>query len=81
MQVQENLFRGAMQIVIQKQLRIRFLRRKNFKIKKMDTSSIIIAKANCLMEQIHNKMKRMPTILDEAQASEWLKPDLSDSRI
>jgi putative SOS response-associated peptidase YedK len=47
----------------------------------MDTFSIITTKANVLMEQIHNKKKRMPTILDESQASEWLKPDLSVSRI
>jgi len=47
----------------------------------MDTFSIITTKANSLMEQIHNKKKRMPTILDEAQASEWLKPNLSVSKI
>jgi putative SOS response-associated peptidase YedK len=48
---------------------------------KIDTFSIITTKANGLMEQIHNKKKRMPTILDEEQASEWLKPDLSVNRI
>ena len=47
----------------------------------VDTFSIITTKANGIMEQIHNKKKRMPTILDEAQASEWLKPDLSVNRI
>ena len=47
----------------------------------MDTFSIITTKANGLMEQIHNKKKRMPTILNEAQASEWLKPDVSALRI
>lgn len=47
----------------------------------MDTFSIVTTKANGLMEQIHNKKKRMPTILNEAQASEWLKLDLSESRI
>jgi len=47
----------------------------------MDTFSIISTMANNVMEQIHNKKKRMPTILDEAQASEWLKPDLSVNRI
>lgn len=47
----------------------------------MDTFSIVTTKANCLIEQIHNKKKRMPTILNEAQASEWLKPDLQVSRI
>lgn len=48
---------------------------------KVDTFSIITTKANDIMEQIHNKKKRMPTILGEAQASEWLKPDLSVNRI
>lgn len=47
----------------------------------MDTFSIITTRANSLMEQIHNKKKRMPTILDKEQASEWLSPDLSVSRI
>ena len=47
----------------------------------MDTFSIVTTKANGLMEQIHNKKKRMPTILNDVQASEWLKPDLSESRI
>jgi putative SOS response-associated peptidase YedK len=47
----------------------------------VDTFSIITTKANSIMEQIHNKKKRMPTILDEAQASEWLSPGLSVSRI
>jgi putative SOS response-associated peptidase YedK len=48
---------------------------------KVDTFSIITTKANGIMEQIHNKKKRMPTILNEAQASEWLKSDLSVNRI
>ena len=47
----------------------------------MDTFSIITTKANGLMQQIHNKKKRMPTIFDEVQASEWLNPNLSVSRI
>ena len=47
----------------------------------MDKFSIVTTKANGLMEQIHNKKKRMPTILNEAQASEWLSPKLSESRI
>ncbi len=47
----------------------------------MDTFSIVTTKANRLMEQIHNKKKRMPTILNEAQASEWLSPKLPESRI
>ena len=47
----------------------------------MDTFSIVTTKANALMEQIHNKKKRMPAILNEAQASEWLEPNLSESKI
>lgn len=47
----------------------------------MDTFSIVTTKANSLMEQIHNKKKRMPTILNEAQASEWLIQKLPESRI
>ena len=47
----------------------------------MDTFAIITTKANSFMEQIHNKKKRMPTILNDVQASEWLSPKLPDSRI
>ena len=47
----------------------------------MDTFSIVTTKANDLMKQIHNKKKRMPTILNEAQASEWLEPNLSEAKI
>jgi putative SOS response-associated peptidase YedK len=47
----------------------------------MDTFSIVTTKANAFMEQIHNKKKRMPTILNEAEASEWLNPSLSETKI
>ena len=47
----------------------------------MDTFSIVTTKANTMMEQIHNKKKRMPTILNEALASEWLEPNLSEAKI
>ena len=47
----------------------------------MDTFSIVTTKTNGLMDQIHNKKKRMPTILNEAQASEWLSYKLPESRI
>jgi putative SOS response-associated peptidase YedK len=47
----------------------------------MDTFSIITTKANTLMEQIHNKKKRMPTILNEQQASDWLNPNITESKI
>ena len=33
------------------------------------------------MEQIHNKKKRMPTILNEEQAGEWISDGLSEERI
>ena len=48
---------------------------------KIDTFSLITTRANGFMEQIHNKKKRMPTILNEAQASEWLNPNLSPEQI
>ncbi len=47
----------------------------------MDTFSIVTTKANAFMEQIHNKKKRMPTILTEAQAAEWISPNVSESKI
>ena len=47
----------------------------------MDTFSIITTKANALMEQIHNKKKRMPTILNEQQAAKWLQPNLKLAEI
>lgn len=47
----------------------------------MDTFSIVTTKANDLMEQIHNKKKRMPAILNETQANEWLQPNLSEAKI
>jgi putative SOS response-associated peptidase YedK len=47
----------------------------------MDTFSIITTKANPLMAQIHNKKKRMPTILNDEQAAEWIKPNLSQVQI
>ena len=47
----------------------------------IDSFSIVTTVANSLMEQIHNKKKRMPTILNHALAEEWIKPDLSEARI
>jgi putative SOS response-associated peptidase YedK len=47
----------------------------------MDTFSIVTTKANALMEQIHNKKKRMPTILNQEQAEAWLNPNLPESKI
>lgn len=42
--------------------------------------SIVTTKANELMEQVHNKKKRMPLILSEELAREWIK-DLPEDRI
>ena len=47
----------------------------------MNTFSIVTTQANSMMEQIHNKKKRMPTIFNEQQAAEWLSPNLSESDI
>jgi len=47
----------------------------------MDTFSIVTTKANAFMEQIHNKKKRMPTILTETQAAEWITPNLSEHKL
>lgn len=46
-----------------------------------DTFSLVTTEANSLMAQIHNKKKRMPVILPEAQAYEWLFDSLSEKRI
>lgn len=47
----------------------------------MDTFAIITTKANALMAEIHNTKKRMPTILPEELAWEWIMSDLSEERI
>jgi putative SOS response-associated peptidase YedK len=47
----------------------------------MNTFSIVTTKANKLMEQIHNKKKRMPTILNNEQASLWLSENLNEFAI
>ena len=46
-----------------------------------DTFAIITAPANSLMEQIHNTQKRMPTILTDDLAFDWLFDDLTDKKI
>lgn len=43
--------------------------------------AIVTTKANSLMEQVHNNKKRMPTILPDDLAYEWLFGDLDESRI
>lgn len=47
----------------------------------VETLAIITTVANSLMEQIHNQKKRMPTILNEDLAHEWLFEDLTEKRI
>ena len=47
----------------------------------IDTFAIVTTKANALMEIVHNKKKRMPTILTEDLAYEWVLGDLSEQRI
>jgi putative SOS response-associated peptidase YedK len=46
-----------------------------------DTFAIITTAANPLMAVIHNSKRRMPTILPDELAYEWLFGDLADERI
>lgn len=43
--------------------------------------AIVTTAANALMASIHNSKKRMPVILTEALAAEWIQPNLSEERI
>lgn len=47
----------------------------------LDTFSIVTTKANGLMEKVHNKKKRMPLILTDDLAWEWIRDGLSRERI
>lgn len=47
----------------------------------VDTFSLVTTKANKLMEQVHNSKMRMPTILMEELAGEWISDGLSEERI
>ena len=47
----------------------------------MPTFTLVTTAANPLMSAIHNTKKRMPTILPEAKAYEWIQPDLSPEKI
>ena len=47
----------------------------------IDTFAIVTTAANSAMEQIHNSRKRMPTILPEKLALEWISENLTDERI
>ncbi|RTL60722.1 MAG: SOS response-associated peptidase [Sphingobacteriales bacterium] len=46
-----------------------------------DTAAIVTTKANEMMEVIHNAKKRMPTILPESLAIEWLQGNISQRQI
>ena len=47
----------------------------------VESFSIITTRANALMEQIHNSKKRMPVILNEELATEWLMGNPLPARI
>lgn len=47
----------------------------------VNTFAIVTTKANALMEQVHNSKKRMPAILNEDLAYEWLFGNLDEKRI
>ena len=47
----------------------------------MDTFAVVTTSANKLMQSIHNTKQRMPTILTEALAYEWIMDDLPEDRI
>ena len=47
----------------------------------VETFALVTTKANDLMEQIHNSKKRMPVILTEQLAAEWISDELTEQRI
>ena len=47
----------------------------------VDTCAIITTEANLVMSQIHNSKKRMPTILNDDLAWEWMFGKLDEKRI
>lgn len=47
----------------------------------VETLAIVTTAANSLMKQVHNSKERMPTILSEDLAWEWLFGDLPENRI
>jgi putative SOS response-associated peptidase YedK len=47
----------------------------------IESFAIVTTEANEIMSEIHNSKLRMPTILPEDLASEWIKPGLSEQRI
>lgn len=47
----------------------------------VDTVALVTTDANSLMKQIHNSQNRMPTMLPDELAWEWMMEDLSEERI
>lgn len=47
----------------------------------IDSFAIVTTEANELMTQVHNTKKRMPTILSDDLAQEWLSEGLSEQRV
>lgn len=47
----------------------------------IETVTIVTTEANALMAQVHNSKNRMPTILNDDLAWEWIMDDLSEERI
>jgi putative SOS response-associated peptidase YedK len=47
----------------------------------IESFAIVTTIANKLMEQVHNSKKRMPTILNEDLAYEWMFGNLDEQRI
>ena len=47
----------------------------------MITFALVTTKANELMAKVHNKRKRMPVILTDELAMEWMRKDLDEQRI
>ena len=47
----------------------------------VESFAIVTTADNSLMEQVHNSKRRMPTILDEDLAYEWMFAELSEQRI
>jgi putative SOS response-associated peptidase YedK len=47
----------------------------------INSFAIVTTKANSFMEQVHNVKKRMPAILTEELAYEWIMGDITENRI
>ncbi|KMQ65185.1 hypothetical protein ACM46_09310 [Chryseobacterium angstadtii] len=47
----------------------------------IDCVALVTTEANSLMRQIHNSKKRMPTMLPDDLAWEWMMEDLDEKRI